>query len=343
MLSWEADLQARASRQLDWSISAIARYLQADRKTVRAYLPGEREPGKRSRSPPTLIEPFLECCRRRPALVGLDPVRRAGRDGTFMVRVSRWGFVEGAAGDRANMATRSGECRVVCPSGSWEHHELMSRPSRPVTVVVADAMILLRMSCRLALDSGPTALAIDATRTGHARIYITAEVEHEVIQRMERVAKHVTAEAALAAWRTLLAPSITVVDLPFGDVLHPAVRGIVELDPDDVLTGALALLVGPALVWSEDHSLTDTGFASALSWRETGEVLVEVATTEAAWAGGLGLTALTATTSSSSRRPVWGLPAKVRSRRSAWVLASAPRSSRWSVRAVLGGRGRVPR
>ena len=38
-------------------------------------------------------------------------------------------------------------------------------------------MILMRMSCRLALHSGPTALAVDATRTGHARIYITAEVE----------------------------------------------------------------------------------------------------------------------------------------------------------------------
>ncbi|WIY02947.1 PIN domain-containing protein [Amycolatopsis mongoliensis] len=171
----------------------------------------------------------------------------------------------------------------------------MSRPSHPVTVVVADAMILMRMSCRLALDAGPTALAVDATRTGHARIYITAEVEREVIHRMEKVAKHVSAEAALEAWRRLLAPSITVVDLPFGDVLHPAVRGIVELDPDDVLTGALALLVGPALVWSEDHSLTDTGFASELSWRETGEALVELARTEAAWAGGLGLTALTST------------------------------------------------
>jgi hypothetical protein len=31
-----------------------------DRKTVRAYLSGERELGKRRLSQPTLIEPFLE-------------------------------------------------------------------------------------------------------------------------------------------------------------------------------------------------------------------------------------------------------------------------------------------
>ncbi|MGW4528005.1 Mu transposase domain-containing protein [Amycolatopsis sp. NPDC004378] len=65
MLSWEEDVQAQALRQQGWSISAIARHLQVDRKTVRAYLSGEREPGKRRRSQPTLIEPFLEYCRLR--------------------------------------------------------------------------------------------------------------------------------------------------------------------------------------------------------------------------------------------------------------------------------------
>jgi hypothetical protein len=165
--------------------------------------------------------------------------------------------------------------------------------SRPITVVVADAMILIRMSCRLALASEPSVLAVDVTKTGRARIYITAEVEREVTERMAKVVKHVTVEAALEAWRTRLAPSIVVVDLPFGEILNPSVRRIVAADPDDVLTGALALKIGPALVWSEDRSLTATGFASRLSWQETGEALVDVATTEAAWAGGLDLANLT--------------------------------------------------
>jgi hypothetical protein len=49
MLSLEEDVQAQALRQQGWSISAIARHLGVDRKTVRAYLSGEREPGRRRR------------------------------------------------------------------------------------------------------------------------------------------------------------------------------------------------------------------------------------------------------------------------------------------------------
>jgi predicted nucleic acid-binding protein len=164
--------------------------------------------------------------------------------------------------------------------------------SRPPTVVVADAMILMRMSCRLALASAPSALAVEAAKTKHARIYVTAEVEREVIQRMEKVAKNVTVDDALAAWRTRLAPSLRVVDLPFGDILHPSVRRITDIDPDDVLTGSLALMIGPAVVWSEDRSLTTTGFASPLNWQETGEALVDIAASEADWAAGLGLAGL---------------------------------------------------
>jgi transposase len=65
MLSWEDDVQAQALRQQGWSISAIARHLGVDRKTVRAYLSGQREPGRRQRTQPTLIEPFLAYCRVR--------------------------------------------------------------------------------------------------------------------------------------------------------------------------------------------------------------------------------------------------------------------------------------
>ena len=65
MLSWEEDVQAHALRQQGWSISAIARHLDVDRKTVRAYLSGERVPGRRRRTRPTVIEPFLAYCRAR--------------------------------------------------------------------------------------------------------------------------------------------------------------------------------------------------------------------------------------------------------------------------------------
>jgi predicted transcriptional regulator len=40
VLSWEAGVEAHALREQGWTISAIARHLGHDRKTVRAYLAG---------------------------------------------------------------------------------------------------------------------------------------------------------------------------------------------------------------------------------------------------------------------------------------------------------------
>ena len=65
MLSWEEDVEARALRQRGWSVSAIARHLGHDRKTVRAYLRGDRQPGQRVARAPEIIEPFLDYCRIR--------------------------------------------------------------------------------------------------------------------------------------------------------------------------------------------------------------------------------------------------------------------------------------
>jgi transposase len=64
MLSLEEDVEAQALRDRGWSISAIARHLGRDRKTIRRYLSGEREPGKRKAGPDP-FEPFLPYCRTR--------------------------------------------------------------------------------------------------------------------------------------------------------------------------------------------------------------------------------------------------------------------------------------
>ena len=65
MLFWEEAVEAHALLLRGWSISAIARHLGRDRKTIRAYLSGDREPGGRRRSAPALIDPFVEYCRIR--------------------------------------------------------------------------------------------------------------------------------------------------------------------------------------------------------------------------------------------------------------------------------------
>ena len=57
MLALEECVEVHALKQRGWSISAIARHLGRDRKTVRAYLSGERVPGERA---PAVSDPFDE-------------------------------------------------------------------------------------------------------------------------------------------------------------------------------------------------------------------------------------------------------------------------------------------
>jgi len=62
MLAQEEYVEAHALRKRGWSISAIARHLGRDRKTVRAHLSGEQIPGQRRSAGPDpfeLIEPYV--------------------------------------------------------------------------------------------------------------------------------------------------------------------------------------------------------------------------------------------------------------------------------------------
>jgi len=59
MLTQGEDVEAHALAGRGWSISAIARHLGRDRKTVRAYVTGQRSPGVRRRAAADLLEPFV--------------------------------------------------------------------------------------------------------------------------------------------------------------------------------------------------------------------------------------------------------------------------------------------
>lgn len=56
MLTREDDIDVHALRRQGWTISAIARHLGRDRKTIRNYLNGEREAGVRA--PRVLLDRF---------------------------------------------------------------------------------------------------------------------------------------------------------------------------------------------------------------------------------------------------------------------------------------------
>ena len=59
MFSRSEDVEVHALFKRGWSISAIARHLERDRKTVRSYLNGERQAGVRRSSAPDPLAPFV--------------------------------------------------------------------------------------------------------------------------------------------------------------------------------------------------------------------------------------------------------------------------------------------
>ena len=65
MFTGNEDMEATALRQQGWSISAIARHLGRDRKTIRKHLDGTREAGVRQRSEPDPFEAFVPYLRER--------------------------------------------------------------------------------------------------------------------------------------------------------------------------------------------------------------------------------------------------------------------------------------
>ncbi len=65
MFTQEEDVEAHALRGRGWSVSAIARHLGRDRKTIRRYLSGVGSPGERRRAGPDLFAPFEPYVRER--------------------------------------------------------------------------------------------------------------------------------------------------------------------------------------------------------------------------------------------------------------------------------------
>ncbi len=65
MLAREEDVEAHALKAQGGSVSAIARYLGRDRKTIRAYLSGQRQPGVRAKSAPDGSEKYAVYCAER--------------------------------------------------------------------------------------------------------------------------------------------------------------------------------------------------------------------------------------------------------------------------------------
>jgi len=59
MITREEDVDIHALRRQGWTITAIANHVGRDRKTVRGYLTGKRQPGVRKRTTETFA-PFQD-------------------------------------------------------------------------------------------------------------------------------------------------------------------------------------------------------------------------------------------------------------------------------------------
>jgi transposase len=91
MLTQGEDVEVHALRQRGWTISAIARHVGRDPKTVRGYLSGVRRPGRRARSAPDVLAPFVSYLSARfvddPHLWAtalFDEVARLGYPGSYV-------------------------------------------------------------------------------------------------------------------------------------------------------------------------------------------------------------------------------------------------------------------
>ncbi|HEV8561185.1 MAG TPA: IS21 family transposase [Actinophytocola sp.] len=140
MLCLEDEVEAHSLRRRGWSISAIARHLGHDRKTIRAYLSGERVPGRRQRRAPNLIDPFVEYCRLRLvddphlwAATLLDELRELGFAGSYQTLTAEIRRLQLRPHCAACAATKAGDVAIIDhPPGvetQWDWVELPEPPN----------------------------------------------------------------------------------------------------------------------------------------------------------------------------------------------------------------------
>lgn len=107
---------------------------------------------------------------------------------------------------------------------------------------------------------------------GHGTpVFVPRHVLREVDEHLETraIEQGLDPSAVFRYWREILAPHLTVVDLAIRDHMDLMLRSVLSDDPDDVATAALALLVAPAVVFSDDQDLVDHGFAGHNLWVDT--------------------------------------------------------------------------
>ena len=124
MLTQGEDVEAQALQARGWSVSAIARHLGRDRKTIRAYLSGQRSPGVRKPAGPDRFEPFEQYCRIR---LTDDPHLRAT---ALLEEVAALGYAGGYSSFTRALRSRGlpPSCPACAAAGTPAEFAIISHP-----------------------------------------------------------------------------------------------------------------------------------------------------------------------------------------------------------------------
>lgn len=130
-------------------------------------------------------------------------------------------------------------------------------PGSPLAIqpVVVDTNILLG-DIRHRLRSGRETALIEAARVGTLRPFVARHLPGFARKQALDEGR------AWEVWRTAYVPLLRVVDVPT-DLADPRIAQVRAADADDVPTAALAVLIAPCLVLSEDGDLARPGLTSA--------------------------------------------------------------------------------
>jgi transposase len=139
MLTWGDDVEVHALRARGWSISAIARHTGRDRKTIRAYLTGQRAVGERRRAVDG-FGPFVDYVTARLVedphlwvITLFDELAKLGFTGSYQT-LTRQIRVRGLRPSCAQCATATGRANAVIdhPPGVETQWDWLDLPDPPV-------------------------------------------------------------------------------------------------------------------------------------------------------------------------------------------------------------------
>jgi hypothetical protein len=153
--------------------------------------------------------------------------------------------------------------------------------------VVVDANVLVSDVFYAALHNGQSAL-LDLARFGSGRLFTSAHVYGKVYERLPKLALTGAGrnrlDSAMRTWETEYLPRVRFVQVPDGLLTSPKVAAVP--DAEDRPVAALAFLLAPSVLLSEDTHLYGLGLAGS-DWRPVAVAGRELAIPQEAGVGAL--------------------------------------------------------